>query len=59
MNEKIIRIIENRTAYGMTFTIAETLYEYGRHYVFFIDGHPGFHTTDLERIREYMRSYLK
>ena len=58
MSERIIRIVEQATSHGMTFTIAETLYEYGRHYVFYIDGQPDFHSTDLERVKNYMKIWM-
>lgn len=58
MNEKIIRVIEEKQAHGTTCTIVETLYEFGRHYVLLVNGEPGFHSTDLERVQKYMRSWM-
>ena len=58
MNEKIIRVIEEHKVHGITFTIVETLYEFGRHYVLLVNGEPGFHSIDLERVQDYMRSWM-
>ena len=58
MNEKIIRVVEERQAHGMTYTIVETLYKYGRHYVLLVNGAPGFHSTDLERVQKHMAGWM-
>ena len=58
MREKIIRVIEEkRMKNGILCQIVETQYEYGTHYVLLTNGEPGFHSTDLERVRKYMRSW--
>jgi hypothetical protein len=58
MKEKIIRMIEEKKAGGMLFQIAETSYEFGQHYVLIINGEPGFHATDLERVQNYMNRII-
>lgn len=58
MAENIIKIIEQQQAHGMTYMIAETAYEFGTHYVLFVNGQPGFHSTELERVRKYMQSWM-
>ena len=58
MKEKIIRVVEETNAHGITCTIVETMYEYGRHYVMLINGEPGFQSTDLERVRKYVKKCL-
>ena len=58
MNEKIIRVVEEHQAHGLTYTIVETMYEYGQHFVLLVDGEPGFHSTDLERVQKYMKSWM-
>lgn len=55
--EKIIRIIEERRAHGILFQLVETQYEFGYHYVCFINGMPDYHSVDLEKVREYMYSF--
>ncbi len=57
MKEKIISIVEEVRARGIVFQIAETLGEFGPHYVLFTNGMPGFHSVDLERVSNYMHSY--
>jgi len=56
--ERIKQIIEEHEAHGLTFTIAETYYEYGTHYLLIVKGMPIFHSVDLERVQDYMRSYM-
>ena len=58
MNEKIIRIVEEKSYRGIVFQIAETFYEFGRHFVLVINGEPGFHSTDYERVQRYMNSLI-
>jgi len=58
MKEEIIRIVEEKEGHGVVFQIVETRYEFGRHYVLFMNGHPGFHSMDLERVQDYMKVYL-
>ena len=58
MKEKIIRIIEEEYAHGATYSIVESLGEFGRHYVLLFDGVPTFHSTDLERVEKYMKSNM-
>ncbi len=58
MNENIIRVVEEKQAHGATFTIAETLYEYGTHYQLFINGVPDFHSVDLDRVQNYMKVWM-
>ena len=58
MPEEIIAIIDRRQAHGLEFTIAETKYEYGTHYVLFVNGQPGFHSIDLERVQRYMERWI-
>ena len=59
MTERIIKVIEEHHANGMTYSIVETLYEFGRHYVLLINGEPGFHSTDLNRVQRYMKSWMR
>lgn len=59
MNEKIIRIVEEERSHGITCTIAETMYEFGRHYVLFVNGEPGYHSIDYERVHDYMESWMR
>ena len=47
-----------RKAHGVTYTIAETAYEFGRHYVLYANGIPGFHSTDLKLVRNYMEKNM-
>ena len=54
MSERIIRVIEEKQAHGITYSIVETEYEYGRHYVLLLNGRPDFHSTDLEKVQNYM-----
>ena len=56
--EKIIRVVEEHQAHGITYTIVETLHQFGTHYVLLANGLPGFHSTDLERVQKYMRSWM-
>ncbi len=58
MKEEIIRIVEEYRVRGILVQIAETKYEFGRHYVMITNGMPGFHSTDLERVRKYARSMI-
>ena len=58
MEEKIIRVVEEQRAHGIICTIVETAYEFGRHFVLMVNGKPGFHSTDLERVQNYMKSWL-
>ena len=60
MSERIIRVIEeHHTVNGLTFSIVETQYMFGQHYVLLVNDKPGFHSTDLERVQNYMRSLLR
>jgi hypothetical protein len=59
MNEKIINVIENHHSNGLTYTIVETQYAFGHHYVLLINGEPGFHSTDLERVQRYMKNWMR
>ena len=56
MQEEIIRVVDECRANGVHFQIVETKYEFGRHYVIMLNGVPGFHNTDLERVQDYMRN---
>jgi hypothetical protein len=58
MNERVIRIVEEKKSRGILFQIAETQYEFGRHYVLVINGEQGFHSTDLERVQNYMNRMI-
>lgn len=58
MKEKIIRVVEAVEVKGLSMEIVETEYEFGRHYVFVVNGMPGFHSLDLERVRNYMYSSM-
>lgn len=58
MSERIIRKIERKEAHGIVAEIAETAYEYGTHYVLFLNGHPGFHSVDFDRVEKYMNDIL-
>ena len=57
--EKIIRVIERKRICEVDFAIVETKYEFATHYVLYTGGLPGFHSTDLERVQNYMRSFEK
>ena len=59
MAEKIIRIVEEKESHGLKFQIVETQYEFGTHFVLKINGEPGFHATDLERVEKYMNSFIR
>lgn len=59
MREEIIRVIDEKRVHGMLFQVVETKYEFGRHYVFMINGQPGFNSTDLERVENYMNSIAR
>ena len=58
MEEKIIRVVEEHQVRGMTYSIVETCYEFGRHYVLLLNGERGFHATDLERVQKHMKSMM-
>ena len=58
MREEIIRVIEEYHVNGILFQIAETKYEFGRHYVMIMNGKPGFHSVDLDRVLNYMKSII-
>lgn len=53
--EEITRIVEEKESRGILFQIAETKYEFGRHYMLIINGMQGFHSTELERVQNYMK----
>lgn len=55
MDERIIRVVERRQVGRFEFAIVETMYEFGRHYVCLMDGEPGFHSVDLERVQNYVQ----
>ncbi len=59
MNEEIIRVVEEKEANGVTFSIVETRYEFGRHFVLLMNGVPDFHSVDLERVQNYMNIWAK
>lgn len=56
MREEVISIIEEYNINGICFQVAETKYEFGRHYVVLMNGVPGFHSTDRDRTLQYLRS---
>ena len=56
--EKIKQIIEEHMAHGLKFTIAETYYEFGTHYMLLVNGMPSYHSVDLDKVQEYMRCYM-
>ena len=56
MNEEIINVVEEEQVNGILFQILECKYEYGTHYVFAMNGEQGFHSTDFERVQNYMKS---
>lgn len=58
MAERIIRIIDRKVAHGIVAEIAETEYEFGRHYVLILNGRPGFHSVDYDRVEKYLNSIL-
>lgn len=51
-----VSIIEEYNKNGICLQVAETRYEFGRHYVVLMNGEPGFHSTDLDRTLKYLRS---
>lgn len=59
MREEIIRVVEEQVSRGIKFQIVETRYEFGTHYVLVVNGEPGFHSTDLERVQKYMQSWIR
>lgn len=59
MNEKIIRVVDEHDNNGILFQVVETQYEFGRHFVFLMNGEPGFHSTDCERVLKYMNGIVK
>lgn len=58
MSEKIVKIMDEYRVRDTVVQIVETEYEFGHHYVMLTNGEPGFHSTDLERVRKYARSCL-
>ena len=56
--EKIKQIIEEHMAHGLKFTIAETYYEFGTHYMLLVNGMSSYHSVDLDKVQEYMRCYM-
>lgn len=58
MKEKIIRVVEEAESRLGKLVIVETQYEFGTHYVLLENGKPGFHSTDLERVRNYLKTWL-
>ena len=57
--EKIIRVVQEKSGHGITIKIVETDYEFGTHFVMLLNGKPGFHSTDLERVERYMNDILE
>ena len=56
--EKIVRVIETRSLpNGMEIKVVESIGDFGKHFLLLIDGEPGFHSTDLERVLRYMRDF--
>ena len=55
---KGIVIKEGHTKNGMLLQIVKTNECGGRFYLY-IDGEPGFHSLDLERVEKYMNSVLE
>ena len=58
MYERILRVVEERKVHGIVFTIVETVYEFGIHYVVLTNGEPGCHSVDLETCREYVQGIV-
>ena len=54
--EQIKRIMVKKNFKGIELVIAETYYEFGTHYVLITNGMPGFHSTDYDRVENYMNS---
>ena len=54
--EKIKEILYENIIKGYHLIIAETYYEFGTHYVLFVDSEPGFHSTDYDKVFKYMKS---
>ena len=59
MKEKIIRVITEKNVNGVLFQIAKSQYEFGTHYVLVMNGEPGCHSTDLERVEKYLASIVQ
>lgn len=57
--ERILNLIREERVGGMVYQIVETAYEYGRHYVLVINGRPGFHSVDYDRVEAHLNSILK
>ena len=53
------KVIEEKSAKGLLFQVVEESYEFGTHYVFYVNGEPGFHSTDLDRVVKYMNSWVR
>ena len=58
MRERVLRVVERKTTNGIVAEIVETTYEFGTHYVLIINGHPGFHSVDLDRVENYMNDMI-
>lgn len=58
MRERTIRIIDEKRAHGIIAQIAETSYEFGSHFVLFLNGQAGFHSTDYDKVKNHMNSIL-
>ena len=58
MKEEIIKVVEEKTIGSMTVQIVETKYGYGTHYVLVVNGKPGFHSIDLDRVEDYMNFWV-
>ena len=50
MRERIIRVVERKSSNEIVAEIVETAYEFGTHFVLVLNGHPGFHSVDYERV---------
>ena len=57
--EEIVRVVEEQRIGRFMFQIVESKYEFGTHYVLVTDGEPGFHSIDLERVQNYLKSIAK
>lgn len=58
MKERVINVIKHKKEHGVDFTIVETEYELGTHYVFLINGVPIYHSVELGNVKAYMKDII-
>lgn len=53
------KVIEEKSINGMFLQVVEESYEFGTHYVLYVNGKPGVHSTDLERVIKHMHRWIR